>query len=281
MAGKANNRAVNGRNEKKKKADGKERLRRAVSFISGIVGAVCLGYFAYYCVMASNTAKQAKALSELKENDPPVKVKKNATVNLDLLEEPPEILEEYQTLYIKNKSLAGWIRIPDTEIDYPVMQTRNNDYYLNHDFEQNEDNNGSLFIDAACSIWPRSENLIIYGHNMKSGKMFGTLDKYKDEEYFKKHPVIEFDTIYEDGEYQIMYAFSEVVHESSEVTFKYYQFINADSEQEYDSNMRAMAEMSLYDTGVTSRFGDELITLSTCDYEEGSERFAVVAKRIR
>ena len=138
MAGKANNRAVNGRNEKKKKADGKERLRRAVSFISGIVGAVCLGYFAYYCVMASNTAKQAKALSELKENDPPVKVKKNATVNLDLLEEPPEILEEYQTLYIKNKSLAGWIRIPDTEIDYPVMQTRNNDYYLNHDFEQNE-----------------------------------------------------------------------------------------------------------------------------------------------
>ncbi len=271
---------MEGKKKKKKALSRSEKLRRVVSFISGIVGAACLGYFAYYCVMASNSSKQAKGLSELKEKEPPIEVSKKATVNLDLLEDAPDILPEYKTLYIKNKSLAGWIRIPGTEIDYPVMQTRNNDYYLNHDFDQNEDKNGSLFIDADCSIWPRSENLIIYGHNMKSGKMFGTLAKYKSEEYFKKHPAIEFDTIYENGTYQIMYVFSEVVHEADEVTFKYYQFINANSEEEYDSNMRAMAEMSLYDTGVTSHFGDDLITLSTCDYEEGSERFAVVAKRI-
>ena len=278
MTGKVNNK----KGGKKKKAglSRSEKLRRSVTFISGLVGIACLGYFAYYCVMASNTSRQAKALSELKETEAPIAVSKNASINLDLLEEPPDILEEYQTLYMKNKSLAGWIRIPDTEIDYPVMQTRNNDYYLNHDFDQNEDKNGSLFIDADCSIWPRSENLIIYGHNMKSGKMFGTLDKYKSEDYYKKHPAIEFDTIYENGTYQIMYVFSEVVHESSEVTFKYYQFIDANSAEEYDSNMRTMAEMSLYDTGVTSHFGDDLITLSTCDYEEGAERFAVVAKRI-
>ncbi len=264
---------------KKETPGGKEKLRRVVTALSGIIGAACLGYFAFYCVQAANTAKQAKSLSELKDNEPPVKVKTEATVTLDLLEEPPEILEEYQTLYIKNKSLAGWIRIPGTEIDYPVMQTRNNDYYLDHDFEQNEDKNGSIFIDSQCSIWPRSENLLIYGHNMKSGKMFGTLDKYKSEDFYKEHPLIEFDTIYEKGIYQVMYVFPEVVHEASEVTFKYYQFIEADSEQEYASNMQAMAEMSLYDTGVTSTLGDELITLSTCDYEPGAERFAVVAKK--
>lgn len=263
-----------------KKPDKSEKIRRIVTLVSGLVGAACLGYFAFYCISAANARKQAETLAGLKEVTAPVIRQKPATVTLDLVEEPPEVLEEYQTLYIKNKSLAGWIRIPDTEIDYPVMQTRNNDYYLTHDFEQNEDKNGSIFLDCDCSIWPRSENLLIYGHNMMSGKMFGTLDNYKSEDYFKKHPAIQFDTLYERGTYQIMYVFSEVVHEASEVTFKYYQFIDANSAEEYDSNMRYMAEMSLYDTGVTSSFGDDLITLSTCDYEEGSERFAVVAKKI-
>ena len=263
-----------------KEAKRSDRIRRVVTTLSGLVGAVCLGYFTFYCISAANARKQAESLAGLKEVSSPVAPKTPATVTLDLVEEAPEILEEYQTLYVKNKSLAGWIRIPDTEIDYPVMQTRNNEYYLTHDFEQKEDKNGSIFLDCDCSIWPRSENLLIYGHNMMSGKMFGTLDKYKSEDYFKKHPEIQFDTLYERGTYQIMYVFSEVVHEASEVTFKYYQFIDANSAEEYDSNMRYMAEMSLYDTGVTSRFGDDLITLSTCDYEEGSERFAVVAKKI-
>ena len=280
MAKKGSKRNSGKKKQKNKESGGKERLRRFITFISGVIGAACLGYFAFYCVQASNASRQARSLSELKDKEPRFEARPKATVNLDLLEEPPEILSEYQTLYVKNKSLAGWIRIPGTEIDYPVMQTRNNDYYLNHDFEQNEDNNGSIFIDSQCSIWPRSENLLIYGHNMKSGKMFGTLDKYKSEDYYKEHPLIEFDTIYEKGIYRIMYVFPEVVHEASEVTFKYYQFIEADSEEEYDSNMQTMAEMSLYDTGVTSSFGDELITLSTCDYEPDAERFAVVAKRV-
>ena len=77
-----------------------------------------------------------------------------------------------------------------------------------------------------------------------------------------------------------MYVFSEVVHDEIEVAFKYYQFINANSEVEYNSYMKDMASMSLYDTGITSKYGDSLITLSTCDYSEGSERFVVVAKKI-
>ena len=126
----------------------------------------------------------------------------------------------------------------------------------------------------------KDDNLIIFGHNMKSGKMFGTLDKYKDKGYCEKHPVIKFDTLYESGEYRIMYVFNEVVHEEAEVTFKYYQFVNANLAQEYRSNMNEMAKMSLYDTGIESYYGDSLITLSTCDYSEGAQRFVVVAKKI-
>ena len=160
------------------------------------------------------------------------------------------------------------------------MQSSNDEYYLDHNFEQEKDSNGSIFIDSACSIWPRSQNIIIYGHNMKSGKMFGGLDKYKDKGYCDKHPVISFDTLYEKGEYQVMYVFNEVIHEETEVAFKYYQFIDANSAQEYESDMEAMSEMSLYDTGVVSFYGDSLITLSTCDYSKGAERFVVVAKKI-
>ena len=257
----------------------REKRRRLVIYICIAVAVLSLGYFTVYCYQAYKSGQEFESLSSLKNSD--FELYRPARMTVDEPGETPDILEDYQTLYAKNKSLIGWLKIDDTIIDYPVMQSSNEEYYLNHNFNQEKDNNGSLFIDAECSIWPRSQNIIIYGHNMKSGKMFGTLNQYKSEAYFEKHPAIQFDTLYETGEYQIMYVFSEIVHEQTEVTFRYYEFINANSKEEYDSNMEEMKKMSLYDTGVTSVYGDELITLSTCDYSAGAERFAVVAKKIR
>lgn len=256
----------------------KEKNRKLVMRASILIAALSLGYFTFYCYRAYESGREFEELSELKNSD--FTLYKPARVTVDEPGEKPDILEDYITLYNKNKSLIGWLKIDDTIIDYPVMYSKNEEYYLNHNFNQQKDNNGSLFIDAQCSIWPRSQNIIIYGHNMKSGKMFGSLSKYKSEDYYEKHPVIKFDTLYEKGEYQVMYVFSEIVHNEAEVAFKYYQFVDANSEQEYDSNMEEMKKMSLYDTGITSRYGDELITLSTCDYTAGSERFAVIARRI-
>ena len=110
--------------------------------------------------------------------------------------------------------------------------------------------------------------------------MFGTLDKYSSEEYYKKHPVIQFDSIYEKGTYEVMYVFRSRIYNEEDVIFKYYQFIDAMSQQEFDSNMEEMAAMSLYDTGVTASYGDRLLTLSTCDYYVDDGRFVVVARRI-
>jgi sortase B len=194
--------------------------------------------------------------------------------------EVPDILPEYKILYSTNKKLIGWLKIADSNIDYPVMQTGDNEYYLDHNMNQEYDKNGSIFMDTACDVIKPSTNLIVYGHNMKSGQMFGNLDQYSSEKYYRKHPTISFDTIYEKGTYEIMYVFRSHIYSEEEITFKYYQFIDALSEQEFDSNMTAMAAMSLYDTGVTARFGDRLLTLSTCDYKEDDGRFVVVAKKI-
>ena len=193
----------------------------------------------------------------------------------------PDVLDEYKTLYEKNKKLIGWLKIDDTIIDYPVMQTSDNDYYLDHNFNQEYDKNGSLFLDCDSSIYPRSTNLIIYGHHMKSGQMFGQLQMYAKESYAKKHSVIQFDSIYEEGTYQVMYVFRSQVYNEDDLVFKYYQFIQANSEEEFNSYMEEMAAMSLYDTGVTASYGDSLLTLSTCDNSQTDGRFVVVAKRIK
>ncbi|WP_419093482.1 class B sortase, partial [Waltera sp.] len=176
--------------------------------------------------------------------------------------------------------LIGWVKIDDTNIDYPVMQTTDNEYYLDHNLNQEYDKNGSIFMDKDCDVLKPSTNFILYGHHMKSGQMFGSLSLYSDQSYYEKHPCIQFDTIYEKGQYEIMYVFRSRVYSEDEIVFKYYQFIDAQSEQEFDSYMNDMAEMSLYDTGVTASFGDQLLTLSTCDYQEKNGRFVVVAKKV-
>ena len=190
------------------------------------------------------------------------------------------MLDEYKKLLNQYKNLIGWVKIDDTNIDYPVMQTSDNEYYLKRDLDGNNDKNGCIFMDKDCDVLKPSTNFIIYGHHMKSGNMFGKLDKYEDVSYYEKHPYIQFDTIYEKGIYQVMYVFRSRVYREDEIVFKYYQFIDANGEQEFNSYMKEMAAMSFYDTGVTAEYGDQLLTLSTCDYQETNGRFVVVAKKI-
>jgi len=192
-----------------------------------------------------------------------------------------EVLEEYKTLYYLNKDLIGWLKIDDTNIDGPVMQAADNEYYLSHDFDKKDDKAGTLFLDCDCDVIRGCDNLIIYGHHLQSGRMFSKLSAYESESYYASHPIIQFDTIYEKGTYQVMYAFRSRVYDADQVVFKYYQFINAQSAEEFASNMEEMKRLSYYDTGITAQYGDRLLTLSTCDYNEENGRFVVVAKKIR
>ncbi|NLL77263.1 MAG: class B sortase [Clostridiales bacterium] len=260
-----------------------ERRRRLTVLFCSLCAVVCFGYFFVYYFYAERTSANYAELSKLKNSQALSNPEEKVIVVRGEQEEIelPDILSEYKTLYNKNKKLIGWLKIDDTIIDYPVMQTSNNEYYLTYNFNQEYDKNGSIFMDYQCKAYPRSQNLILYGHHMKSGKMFGDLEKYAKESYYKEHSVIQFDTIYEKGTYQVMYVFRAKVLKENEIAFKYYQFINANSEEEFNSYMKEMAEMSLYDTGVTVEYGDELLTLSTCDNSQTDGRFAVVAKRIQ
>jgi len=260
----------------------REKRRKLVIALCSLAAAACLGYFGVYSYYTYRTGSSYEALNALKEA-PVIAAGPSSKpqYTLDSTEtEPKEVLDEYKNLLIKNKKLIGWLKIDDTNIDYPVMQTSDNEYYLDHNLNQEYDKNGSIFMDKDCDVLKPSTNFILYGHHMKSGKMFGNLHYYESEKYFQEHPRIQFDTIYEKGVYEIMYVFRSRVYSEAEIAFKYYQFIDANSEQEFDSYMEEMAAMSYYDTGVTAQYGDQLLTLSTCDYQEKDGRFVVVAKKI-
>ncbi len=242
---------------------------------------ISFGYLGAYYQVSAKSAREFEELSALKEAGKQSSNTKEVRIHYtDDSVETPDILPEYSLIHQKNQRLIGWVKIADTIIDYPVMQTVNNEYYLDHNFNQEKDRNGCIFMDYQCDVVKGCDNIILYGHHMKSGKMFGTLNRYSKESYYEEHPTIQFDTIYEKGTYQVMYVFRSKVYSEEEVTFKYYQFINAVSEKEFNSAMIEMAELSLYDTGVTAEYGDQLLTLSTCDYQEKKGRFVVVAKKI-
>lgn len=261
----------------------RERKRRFVMITCAIVCVISFGYVGAYYRVAAKSSKEFEELAELKRAGAAQPATSTSTYKIHYTEDGtviPDILPDYELLHNKNQRLIGWITIADTKIDYPVMQTVNNEYYLDHNFNQEEDKNGCIFMDYQCDVIKGCDNMILYGHHMKSGKMFGSLNKYSQKSYYEEHPIIQFDTIYEKGEYQVMYVFRSKVYSEEDVNFKYYQFINASSEKEFNSAINEMAALSLYETGVTASYGDQLLTLSTCDYQEKAGRFVVVAKKI-
>lgn len=199
--------------------------------------------------------------------------------NKEQTENEPVILSRYSDLYKENSDLIGWLSIDGMEIDYPVMQCEDAEYYLHHDFYGNDSKYGCLYVRKEADINTGS-NFIIYGHNMKDGSMFGDLDSYLKESFYLEHPVISFDTLYEERTYEIIAVFQSQVYNEDEDTFKYYRFYEAATEKEFDDFYRNIKELSLYDTGITAEFGDTFLTLSTCAYHVTDGRLVVVAKRI-
>ena len=258
-------------------------IRKTLLTLLFLIAVLCLGYFSYYCYDAWKVDRESERLARLKENTVVNGMYADQEIEISNGEEKKilKILDQYKSLYNSNKTLIGWLNIADTIIDYPVMQTEDDEYYLNHNIQLEEDRNGALFLDSHCDITNPGTNYIVYGHNMKSGKMFGSLDKYADQSFYEKHKEIRFDTIYEEGIYEVMYVFRSRVYQQDEIVFKYYQFYDANSEEEFQSYMKEMEALSLYDTGVKAEYGDHLLTLSTCDYEEKDGRFVVVAKRVK
>lgn len=191
------------------------------------------------------------------------------------------ILDQYAILYSMYPNVIGWIKVDGTPIDYPVMQdTTDGDYYLDHNFEGKDDNKGAPFVDADTKVKPLDSNIVIYGHNTRDGSMFGDLDYYLDEKFYRKHPTISFDTIYEMGTYQIVAVVKTHVRKNDESGFRYYWFRNYENRGEFQDLLDFISENQLYDTGEHLSYGDSMIMLSTCEYTVENGRLVVIAKRI-
>lgn len=196
-------------------------------------------------------------------------------------EEPVRVDNPYTDDYLANPDMAAWLQVPGTGIDYPVMWTpRDENYYLLRDFQGNDNQNGCLILDTDSCLSPLSTNLIIHGHNMRSGAMFGNLTDYEDEDFYKEHTRLILYTPECQRNYEVVAVFRSQVFKKSDNVFKYYKFFQADNEEEFDDFYENIKKMSLYDTGVTAEFGDHFLTLSTCVYHVKNGRFVVVAKEV-
>ncbi|MFR5970113.1 MAG: sortase domain-bontaining protein [Clostridium sp.] len=170
----------------------------------------------------------------------------------------------------------------NTKIDYPVMQTKkDSEYYLHRNFEKKSDVNGLPFLDAKCGIDELKGNLMVYGHHMKSGLMFAHLEDFEKADFYKKHKTIEFDTLYEKRQYEVVAVFRSKVYKENEDVFKYYRYVGKLSKKQYETYVKNCKKLSIYKDGATPAYGEQLLTLVTCAYHTENGRFVVVARKKR
>lgn len=196
-------------------------------------------------------------------------------------ETEPEMLPHMKELYEQNPDTVGWIRIEGTKLDYPLMFVpEDEERYIHADFEGKYDYAGLPFIDKDCSLDPESQNLIIYGHNMANGTGFRTLMYYQQEQFWQEHPTIYLSTLYEEREYEIISCFFDRVYKKSDTCFKFYQFIDPETEKDFNVGRDYFKSNNLHEMNLEAQYGDQLITLVTCAYHVDNGRFVVVARLI-
>lgn len=188
------------------------------------------------------------------------------------------VLPEYAAVYELNNDLVGWLQIPGSDIDYPVMQTPDNpNYYLHHDFNREYSIGGCLYAAEKADVFKPSDNITIYGHRMTDDSMFNQLLRYQEKEYYEQYPYIYFDTLTERHTYEIVFVFKTTANVGG---IPYHQFVDAWNEYDFYDFVDTIRPVSIYNNDASFTYGDKLLTLSTCEYTRDNGRFVVVAKRI-
>ena len=256
------------RSKHSKKSNNK--FKKIVLLLLIIIFIFCIGYICFYFYSTNKNKKDNTDILNEIEID-----------TTQVTEEKTEKMLKLEELQKENNEIIGWLEIEDTNINYPVLQTNDNEFYLTHNYKKEKATGGSLFLDKDFDLVNGSSNYLIYGHRNKQGLMFEDLMKYTKEDFYKEHTKIKFTTNKEDSIYEIMALFySRVYYKSEQNVFRYYYFVNANSEQEYNDFVNNSKKVSIYDTGVNANYGDQLLTLSTCEYSQEDGRFVVVAKKI-
>lgn len=281
---------------------GVELARKIVTIVCFVVLVVSLIILAWYFVQQAkiksdieeqrNQHTTTSAITQMTTTAPPTETETTTTET-----EPPPlvVMENMQSFVDENSHTAGWITIPNTEVDNVVLQTDNNDLYLDKDFYGNYNIAGQLYIDFRCVANDyaenQSDNIIIYGHNQADGTMFGTLKKYKIKkdytknfDFYLENPTFTFSNLYEDYTYKIIGMFVIEVEprqtRSGEI-WDYHNYVNFTKKRTFESFKENLLARTAVNTGVDFNEDDKFITLSTCSNEFEPSRFVVIGRRVR
>ena len=297
-----------------------EIIRKIIFLIAAVVLVVSLSKIFIDSAQRARTNKQNQQLAEQFHNAANNAANKehiinvnntNSTLDPDTNKEeikPREVLDQFKPFLEQNPDTIGWITIKDQStgepwLDYVVMQTDDNDKYLTHNFYLETIKSGELFVDYDIKITPVSEpgNIVIYGHNMASGMYFGELPSYfnwgkasgaynketndiNELDWYKNHPTIEFSTLYKNSTYKIFACMLVNTEWEAGEVFDYYLVHKFDNQTQFNDFVGEILDRStFYNPDVNVKYGDQLLTLSTCmwGYGDTDLRFVVFARETR
>ena len=192
------------------------------------------------------------------------------------------VLFQYQPLYEINRDMVGWIQIDGTAIDYPVVQSPyENNFYLRRNFYKESATCGTIYVREACNVNLPSDNVTVYGHNMRNGTMFADLHKYEKKSFWEEHRYVKFDTLNEYRTYEVFAVFKTTADLTKGFSYHIYDtFATEKAFNEYVSTCKNLSLRDFYDTGITPSYGEKLLTLSTCDKSINDGRLVVVCRLV-
>lgn len=270
-------------------AEGQAKTQKWLAFFVIILAIISFSYFLRSEIKEILVARKIKSMQEKTLKSKPIKKinKKDQNKIIEqnkkfIPKEEKNILPEYKDAHNKNPDMIGWINVLGTKINYPIMQKKNdNEYYLIHSFDKTDDKNGCIFMDYRSNYINPTTNTIIYGHDTKTGLMFGDLKKFLDKDFFEGHRNIELNTLYEKREYKIEAVGLSTVHYKDEDKYRYYNFIQAKTKKDWDEFYENVCGLNIYGSNIDIDENDQLLTLSTCSTYMKDGRLFIVAKRIK
>lgn len=189
-----------------------------------------------------------------------------------------------RTLLEYNADTVGWITVPNTKVDNPIVQVPDNEYYLDHGFDHQPFRAGTVFMDYRDRFGfdeaSQSDNILLYGHNMANNTMFGSLRRYRqDLEFYKEAPYIELESNYQHYTY-VIFALT-ITDGSAAASWRYWDMEDFPTQDAFDAYVETARQKSLVQIPVDVQYGDKLVTLSTCYSDADDSRFLVIGRRVR
>ena len=260
----------------KKKASRSEKEKNSKLF--GLIGLlITLGIMSFIIFTVSPKSKEISDVvfkEAVIETSKVEKITDSEYSDDSTQQELKDVIESLKPYLDRNSDTAGYINVPNSLVDYPIVYSGDNEYYLTHNFDKDESKEGAIFLDFRCDIedFSKTRNIILYGHRMKDGSMFKSLTDYQKKDFYYANPIIRFDTIYEEHEWEIFTVFE---------TYTDFYYIDTDfpTDEKWLSFLEKCHSLSTYETDITFYPTDIVLTLSTCTIR--SDKRLVVMARLK